>query len=441
MLGYREPGRLTTFKRVAGRGGWGIADQSFSSLTNFALSVFIARSVSPAEFGVFTLAFTSYAITLGASQALTAQPLAIRFSNCSVREWRDACRLATGAGVVLGAFTGCICVLIGILIEPLRGPMLALGLVMPTLLLQDSWRFAFFSAGRPFQAFVNDLVWAVCLIPAFGWLMWTGNGSVTSFVLAWGGAATVAAIAGAIQARIIPAPLEARTWWRDQKDIALGLTGDFIVNSGSARITVFSVAAIAGLPATGAMRGANMLLTPLRIFFTGLAPVKVPEAVRILSGGTGPDALKRYAVRLSAAFTTLVIFYGLTLLAFPDSLGSFLLEDTWEGTKGLLFVAALALAGTTVSNGAVVGLMALGSTQRLFRISLFVGPFTTAGSVLGAVTAGARGAFLGQAITYWLSAVLYWHHLDAALLERRQMQAKIEEEKSETTVKLGIAFR
>jgi len=431
-------GRLSAFKRVAGRGAWGIADQAFSSLTNFVLSVFVARAVSADEFGAFTLAFATFATALGASQALVAQPLVIRFSNRSYGEWLRACRLAMGASIMLGTAAGFVCVLMGLLIEPLRGTMLALGLVMPALVLQDGWRFAFFSVGRPFQAFMNDLIWAVCLIPAFGWLMVTGNSSVPSFVLAWGCAATVAAVAGGIQARIVPAPREVTTWWRDQKDIALGLTGDLIINSGTARITVFSVAGIAGLAATAAMRGANMLLTPLRILFTGLAPVKVPEAVRILGGDTGLDDLKRYSVRLSAAFTTLVLFYGVALLAFPDPLGAFLLEDTWAGTKGLLFLAALALAGNTASNGAVVGLMALGATRRLFRIRVLVGPSTTAGSILGAIIAGAMGAFLGQAITYWLSTVLYWHHLGAEIRERRRAQEGHETKMTETAVQLEI---
>ena len=41
---------------VAGRAGWGLIDQAFSSLTNFALGILIARTVPIAEFGAFSLA-------------------------------------------------------------------------------------------------------------------------------------------------------------------------------------------------------------------------------------------------------------------------------------------------------------------------------------------------------------------------------------------------
>ena len=38
---------------------------------------------------------------------------------------------------------------------------LALGVGLPGLMLQDSYRFAFFAAGKGGLAFVNDTVWGV----------------------------------------------------------------------------------------------------------------------------------------------------------------------------------------------------------------------------------------------------------------------------------------
>ena len=47
------------------RTGWGVADQVLSSLTNFGLSVVVARAVGPAGFGSFTLVFTAFTTALG----------------------------------------------------------------------------------------------------------------------------------------------------------------------------------------------------------------------------------------------------------------------------------------------------------------------------------------------------------------------------------------
>jgi hypothetical protein len=60
----------------------------------------------------------------------------------------------------------------------------ALGLVLPALLLQDSWRYAFFANGQGRKAFLNDAVWAVSLVPAM--LLAARDGSVFTFLLAWG---------------------------------------------------------------------------------------------------------------------------------------------------------------------------------------------------------------------------------------------------------------
>ena len=60
-------------------------------------------------------------------------------------------------------------------------------------MLQDSWRFAFFAAGRPAQAFLNDLVWTVLLIGALLVLAVTDRAGVVSCVLTFGGTAALAA--------------------------------------------------------------------------------------------------------------------------------------------------------------------------------------------------------------------------------------------------------
>ena len=48
--------------------------------------------------------------------------------------------------------------------EPLSGfpgAVLALGIVLPGMLLQDCWRYAFFAAGKGHHSFLNDLAWGL----------------------------------------------------------------------------------------------------------------------------------------------------------------------------------------------------------------------------------------------------------------------------------------
>ena len=66
--------------RAVHRMGWGVADQGMSSLTNFAVNIYIARELGAVEYGAFALAFVTYAFALNASRGLATDPLMVRFS-------------------------------------------------------------------------------------------------------------------------------------------------------------------------------------------------------------------------------------------------------------------------------------------------------------------------------------------------------------------------
>ena len=66
-----------------------------------------------------------------------------------------------------GVAAGVLCVVAGLLLPDPAGPVfVALGIALPGLAVQDSWRFAFFAGGRGSSAFLNDLFWTVLLVSA-----------------------------------------------------------------------------------------------------------------------------------------------------------------------------------------------------------------------------------------------------------------------------------
>ncbi|HEV2085227.1 MAG TPA: hypothetical protein VGR09_09095, partial [Gemmatimonadales bacterium] len=142
-----ENPKRTSGQRLAAwfrHGGWGVADQAFSSLTNFMVGIMVARSLGPVQFGAFGIAFATYGLALGLSSSLAAQPLLVRFSATPDHVWRPAAASATGTALSMGALVGVICLVVSLVVPgPLSGAYLALGLTLPGLLLQDSWRLAF----------------------------------------------------------------------------------------------------------------------------------------------------------------------------------------------------------------------------------------------------------------------------------------------------------
>ena len=84
------------FGQIARRLSWGIADQAISSITNFAVSIYVARSLGDVQFGAFSLAYITYPFVLNASRGLATDPLMVRFSSVSLKAWRRAVADCTG---------------------------------------------------------------------------------------------------------------------------------------------------------------------------------------------------------------------------------------------------------------------------------------------------------------------------------------------------------
>ena len=140
-------GRL--IRQVAQRFTWGLADQSVSSLTNAAVSLYIARALGAAQFGAFSLAYVTYSFALTASRGLATDPLLVRYSSVEVKAWKRAVAASTGTATVMGLITGTGSLVIGAATTgTTRLAFIALGLTLPGLLLQDSWRYSFFALGK-----------------------------------------------------------------------------------------------------------------------------------------------------------------------------------------------------------------------------------------------------------------------------------------------------
>ncbi len=190
------PGRRGLIQAVR-RLGWGVMDQGISSLSNFALGLFVARSFGASNFGAFTLAYITYTVVLNAARGLSTDPLLVRYSGDASRRWHRATSAATGTALLVGIAAGSLCIVAGLLLPSPLGPVfVALGVGLPGLVLQDSFRFAFFATGRGFTAFINDLFWTVLLVLGLVVLHTQGDGSAARCLLVFGGTAALAALLG-----------------------------------------------------------------------------------------------------------------------------------------------------------------------------------------------------------------------------------------------------
>lgn len=407
--------------RQAGRRlGWGVADQAVSSITNFAVNIYIARDLGAVQYGAFSLAYVTYGFALNASRGLATDPLLVRFSGANLSTWRRAVRSCTGTAVLVGLALGAGVLGVSMLLNgTARLAFLALGLTLPGLLLQDSWRFAFFALGRGAQAFLNDTIWAVLMLPALVFLRLTGHANVFWFVLAWGAAATVASAFGSVQARVVPMLMSATWWLSRQRDLGTRYAAEGTINSGSAQLRSYSLGFILGLSALGYLTAASTLMGPLQILIFGMGLVALPEAARILRHS--PRHMPLFCAMLSAGLALLGLLWGIALLvALPRGLGAWLLGSLWRPVYPLVLPTALFFMGMCLSVGAGTWMHALAAARRSLRAAMLNTISLVGFSLVGAVEWGTQGSVRGAAVGTWVGALLCWLQLRAALREHKE---------------------
>jgi len=401
------------FGRLVRRGGWGIGDQALSSLTNFAVGIMVARTAGPSDFGAFSLAFATYIVCLNAARAVGSEPLLVRYSGVPSDDWLRGTRAASGIAASVGLLTGLGCAAVAVGTQgALRGAFLALSLTLPGLLIQDTWRLAFFAEGKGHLAFLNDLIWTAFLIPALLALGATEHPSVFLLTLAWGGSASLAALAGAFQARAAPQPGAALGWLREHRDLAPRYLGEFLVLSGMTQFTSFAIGGVAGLSAVGSIRASQVLLGPPYVFNYGVRLAAFPEAVRLLKRDAA--RVRVICALMSAGFAVTMLLWGLAIYLLPSHLGRALLGPTWEPARKVLLPVTIAYAASGAILGASTGLRVLAAAQKGLTARVVASSTQLAAGLAGAILGGSLGAATGLAVGGWLSVIFYWVHFRAA---------------------------
>lgn len=406
----------TAKRAVVGRLSWGLADQAASSMTNFAVGIYVARSLGLTAFGVFSLAWVTYGVVLNVSRGVATDPLMVRFSGVPDACWRAAVARSSGTALGVGGALGAACLVAGLGLGGSVGSAFAcLGVVLPLLLLQDAWRFAFFAAGAGRKAFANDLVWGVALVPAM--VVAAHVGSVTAFVLAWGGSAAVAAGYGCFQSGIRPRPTGARAWLGEHRDLGYRYLVENVSNSGASQLRAYGLGAIVGVGAVGVIRGAELLLGPFLALLMGLSLVTVAEAARVLR--RAPHRLGAFCLLLGGGQAVAALLWGGALLLIPDRFGALVLGGVWHSASELVVPVTLGVAGAGLGTGAAAGLRALAAARRSLRSQLIASACYVVGGLGGAALAGTAGSAWGVAAATLGSSAVWWLQLRSALRERR----------------------
>lgn len=383
-------------------------------MSNFLQGILVTRSLAPDRVGAFTLAYVTFAFLISASRGTSTDPLTVRYSGAAHDVWTRATASASGTALVNGLIAAIGCFVVGVLLPSNVGHgFIALGIGIPGILVQDSYRLAFFAAGRGSRAFVIDLVWGVLQVGGIAALAMTEHLTVVTSLLTFGGTATVAAGFGFLQSGVAPQPLLARPWLVEHSALA----GRYLienVSGGGARLLRMSLVGwLAGLVAVGSIRAAEILAGPFVVLIYGVAQIAVPEAKHALANGT--DHLLKFCMRIGAVQALGALLWAVfAVLVFPLGPGTFLLGANWEAARGLLVPVMLTLILNCFILGASSGLRAVAAARRSLPTQITSDGLHLLGGGLGAMVAGAAGSCWGVAIAAALSTGVWWQQFRRA---------------------------
>lgn len=406
---------MRTGKRVR-RVGLGMVDQALYSLTNFALTILIARSVSVAEFGAYSVVFATYIICVGAGRGLTSETFLVRYSASDIGEWRVGARAASGLTCIVGFLFGAALASASLLLDGTLGrTMLILGALLPGLMLQDYLRFSALARGQPSLALWNDGTMAAAQFLSAGILIAYGWGSTWALVASWGGAAHIGAIVAAWRLGVLPQFSHSVRWFWGNKDLAIRYFLADLVEQGGKRGTFYVVAAVAGLAGAGALRGAYTLFGPFGVLNRGVRTAVIPELVRVLA--RSPRRMHRYVGLLAGGLAGLSLLWSVGVVAMPDGLGEALLGDTWRYAQPLLVFLAVGQVANGWMMAQMAGLRALGDGRRTLQTRSVLTAVSAVVTMIGAGLDGARGAAIAFAVFAPVQTLVWWRQFNQAFAE------------------------
>lgn len=401
--------------RLRGRAAAAALDQGFYSLQNFAVAFTALHVLALGDLGAFTLTSTLVILVQVALRSLTGEVITIRFS--ARREGiPTAVSSAAGASLALSGAMLVLCLLLWAVGYPGAELLSAAALMLVTLAVQDTYRFALFAAGRMWAATLNDGAVCVVTLVALWVLARTDVIDGPTLFLGWAVGSTVGVLLGGWQVRALPRLARARAWLTGHRDVGLPLMGSVVAQQSMGRLSLVVVSAFAGPAQLGLVTASRTVLTPINTLIASTYSFAVPEAVR-RRARTG--AMLRFTTGLSITLALVAVVLTGVLLVVPDTWGRALAGQNWEGARSLLVPTCLWIVGIGLSQGSRVGLRALERTDLVLRTSLALGVLLLAATTLGTILGKGEGAAWGFGIASIVGQVGWTWAYRRALASRR----------------------
>jgi O-antigen/teichoic acid export membrane protein len=386
----------------------GAVDQVTYSVTNFLVTVFVARESSGGTFGAYAVLFGTALVAIAINRGMSAEPLIIRHSAGEPSSQQDAAGRGVYLSVSVGLGLGLATAAGSLLLLPSSGQALGLvfGGIMPMLLLQDYCRYAGLALRKPTIALMNDAIalLLVIAIVAGGSLL---NATSSSYIVgAWGVSELAGACVALLLLRLPVSRVRVRTITADL-DLGFRLGADNFATQIAQQGATYAVAGLSGLTAAAGLRAAQTALTPISVLTQSVQTAILPEFVRLRARG----ALRRVTrlltiTALGLALISAVLVLG--ILVMPDAFGTALFGGNWFRGQPLIGYLGIGTVAGALANTAVLGLRVLADARTTLAARTVAILMTLALVTSGAAADGARGAAVAIAVASTLQMVVWW---------------------------------
>ena len=285
--------RLNTPLRWASRGIWAVLDQGLFAISNFAVGVLLARSLTPEAFGAYTVAYSALLLIGAAHTAMLTEPMLIFGSAKYAGSFRGYLQVLLHAHWV-AAGLGSILLLLAAAggwlfdLPILATALLGAAVATPFILLSWLLRRACFAQLRPDWAAAGGALYLGVMLSAVYLLArWDALSALLAFV-AIGGSSLISGLLLLWWLRSVRSQSSGeftltsvlRVHWSYGK-WALASSGMFWI---SANAYFFVLPIVVGLEATAGLRALLNLVMPILHANAALGLLLVPAMVRAWPG-------------------------------------------------------------------------------------------------------------------------------------------------------------
>lgn len=349
------------------------------------------------------MVYVTFTVLLGLNMAYVGQTLVLEKDEPGTARLATACRSGLAFTGAASAAVGAVLALLGLLLPGAAGrAFLALGLVLPLVLLQDGLRYCFSALRAPQRALAADALRLACVVTAL--LLQPEGAPAWRLVLVWGVSALPALALGLwlLRPSVRGGSSDLGPYLR-RGYLGQRFAVEFAVGNGSSQLAVLGLGVFASPLAVGALRGATTLFGPLNVLFNSANSFGPP----VVGRASGKRGVVRLTALMGGALAVTGAAWGAVLYALPERAGRELLGDTWQAAAALLPATGAQYAVMGLGTCALLTLRVLNPKATLSLQVVF--SLLSVGLLLGGYAVwGVAGAAWGLALGSASKAAAGW---------------------------------